>query len=65
MLKTISDKIVTSITVGNHNLKIVENFNGCFVIIDDKYAASDLALFDFVNYYTQAKFIEKRKHYRV
>lgn len=59
-----SDKISTNLTVGNHNLKIVENFNGCFVIIDDKYAASDLALFDFVDYYTQAKFTEKRKLYR-
>ena len=59
-----SEKISTNITVGDHQLKRVENTNGIFFVVDAKYIFNDYLLTDFCHYYTQAKFTTLRKMYR-
>lgn len=59
-----SQKILKTIKASNHELQLIDNDNGSFIVVDDKFIFRDYSLTDFCHYYTQAKFTTLRKMYR-
>lgn len=59
-----TEKILKTINAADHEIKLVENTNGIFFVVDAKYIFNDYLLTDFCHYYTQAKFTTLRKMYR-
>ena len=59
-----TEKILKTINAADHEIKLVENTNGMFFVVDAKYIFNDYLLTDFCHYYTQAKFTALRKMYR-
>lgn len=59
-----TERILKNIKAANHEIKLVENTNGIFFVVDAKFIFRDYLLTDFCHYYTQAKFTTLRRMYR-
>lgn len=59
-----TETVTATYNVANHELKFVNNSEGSFVVIDDRYIINDYNLDYFNKYYCQLKFALLRRMYR-